>query len=176
MYCRPPATGPPPPSLNGSSIFDSAPPLLVEHDAGADLHHAQPELRGLVGLALPGDAHLGQEVVARRRVLVEALVAVRAVVADGAGADQRPRPRVGPVDRLDELAGALLARLAGSRLRASSVQRWATFSPARWTIASRPASSAGSGGPLRSETVVTSSPRSLERGDELRCRSGRWLR
>src|SRR4051812_33216638 len=53
------------------------------------------------------------------------------------------------------------------RLRASSLQRWATFSPARWTTASRPLSaSAGAGwasgshltGRLR-ESTVTSSPR-----------------
>src|SRR4051794_4783588 len=53
------------------------------------------------------------------------------------------------------------------RLRASSLQRWATFSPARWTTASRPLSaSAGAGWASGShftcrlrESTVTSSPR-----------------
>ena len=58
--------------------------VLVEHDAGADVHDAQAELGRRVRLALPGDADLGEEVVAGRRVLADALVAVLAVVADRA--------------------------------------------------------------------------------------------
>src|SRR4051812_40782636 len=54
------------------------------------------------------------------------------------------------------------------RLRASSLQRWATFSPARWMTASRPSRASGGAGwdsgsqrtaRLR-ERTVTSSPRS----------------
>ena len=73
MYWSPPATGPPAPSLNGSSIFSSAPPFLSSSDAGPDEHDA---LLGVFSLLFPGDADPGKEVVAGRCVLVEALVAV----------------------------------------------------------------------------------------------------
>ena len=46
MYWSPPATGPPTPSLNGVSIFASAPADAVEHDAGAHAHDAHAELLG----------------------------------------------------------------------------------------------------------------------------------
>jgi len=78
------------------------PAAPVEHDAGAHAHHAQPQLARLGRLRLPGHARLREEVVPRRRVLVERLLAARAVVADGGAADQGTRP-------------AALARLAAGR-------------------------------------------------------------
>ena len=57
------------------------------------------------------------------------------------------------------------------RSRAPFVQRCATGSPARWTMASTPATAVGGGGPARSETPVTSSPRvfrAVERRDPMR--------
>ena len=77
MYWSPPATGPPTPSLNGSSIFSSAPPFLSSTTPVRTRTTRSAVLLGLLRLALPGDADLGQEVVAGRGVLVEALVAVR---------------------------------------------------------------------------------------------------
>ena len=83
--------------------------LAVEQDSGPDAHDAQAERFGVLRFALPDDADVGEEVVARGSVLVEALVAVRAVVADRAGADQRGRPRVRLFDGVDEAASSLLA-------------------------------------------------------------------
>ena len=65
MYWRPPATGPPTPSRNGGSIFCKRPAVAVEHDAGAHLHHAHPQLRGSCGLELPVRADVRQEVASR---------------------------------------------------------------------------------------------------------------
>src|SRR3954454_3157824 len=47
------------------------------------------------------------------------------------------------------------------RARASSVQRWATFSPARWMTASRPLTASAAIVSPRVESLVTSSPRSV---------------
>ena len=124
MYWSPPATGPPTPSLNGSSIFASAPPSESSTTPVRTRTTRRPSRCGLLRLALPGDADLGQEVVAGRGVLVEALVAVRAVVADGAGADQRLRRGSAASMRLDEVARAraratpriALARVVGPAL------------------------------------------------------------
>ena len=152
MYCLPPATGPPAPSLNGVSIFDSAPPL---GSRTTPVRTSTTRVSSLLGLLLPGDAHLREESVARRRVLVDALVAARAVVADRAGADEHLRG-LGLVDRAGRSAscpGCATARCARGRRRSSAA---ATFSPARCTTASPIWLGSTS---LRTETPITSSPR-----------------
>ena len=140
--------------------------LLVQRHARPQHGHPQPVLGGAGGLALPRDADLGQEVVAGGGVLGDPLVAARPVVADGRGADQRrgagsaaampaTRLRV-PISRESRIAD-----------RDSSVQRWATFSPARWTTASRPLSAAaGAGSCSGRQACASTSPRAA------RARSG----
>ena len=150
ISCSPPATGPPTPALKNGSILPSAPPLLVEHDAGAHAaRRARPSSSARLRLALPGDADAGEEVVARRGVLGQRLVAVRAVVADGRGADQHRRARLGRARGPRRGCGCPCSRESRIRRLASSLQRWATFSPARCTTASRPASASAGAGPAR---------------------------
>ena len=91
MYCLPPATGPPTAGLEEREHLPQRAAVLVEHDAGAHEHDAQPERLGGLRLALPDDADLGEEVAAGRGVLGQRLVAVRAVVADRGGADEHAR-------------------------------------------------------------------------------------
>src|SRR3954466_10479108 len=123
MYWLPPATGPPTPGGGAADPeaeerqhLGQRAAAAVEHDAGAHLGHAQPEPARTVRLALPGDADPGQEVAAGRRVLVERLVAVRAVVADGRGGHEHARARRGRLQAGDEVAGAELARGADPAL------------------------------------------------------------
>ena len=138
-YWSPPATGPPTPSLNGGQHLLQRAAVLVEHDAGADLHDAQPELGGRRrpraptrrrrrrGSRCPAGVDSG-----------DALVAVLAVVADGAERHERPRrqrPRL--AQARDEVARSRSRGSRGSGACASSLQRWATGSPARCTTASR---------------------------------------
>ena len=141
MYCSPPATGPPTPSLNGGSIFASAPPRRrARRRCATDDAHA--ELRGRPRLALPADAHLARKSSPGGVDSVTRSSPCGAVVADGGGADQHARARVGRAQAGDEVARAGLARVAGCARCACALQRWATCSPARWTTASRPASAA----------------------------------
>ena len=119
---------------------------LVEHDAGAHVHDAQPELLRGRGLALPDHADLGEEVVAgpacprrgaRRRAGRSSRRAEGDTSTPGRGsAARRPATRL----------RVPTSRLARIRCLASSLQRCATFSPARCTTASRPASAAGGRG------------------------------
>src|SRR5262249_40887941 len=87
------------------------PALLVEHDPGADQGYARPGRLCLPGRRLPGDADLRHRVVARRAVLGQLLVAVRAVVAPGRGAHQHLRRAVGPgrglLECFDDVVGAV---------------------------------------------------------------------
>lgn len=81
--------------------------LGAERDADAHERHPQPERLGAEGRRLPVGRHVGEKVVARRRVFGERLVGrARAVVADGRRADERPRPRRQPAERLDQPARA----------------------------------------------------------------------
>ena len=89
MYCSPPAIGPPTPSLNGSRSCSSRPPCLVEHEPGAQDHHAVDDALGLA--AAPPPTRPGarrRSPVAGRRLLVEDLRAPVAVVADRGLADE----------------------------------------------------------------------------------------
>ena len=88
----------------------------VEDDPCADEHDAQAERLGRQRLALPGDAHVGEEVAASGRALVDALVAVLAVEADGGRGEQHAGTRVGGADAGDEVACAELTALADRRL------------------------------------------------------------
>ena len=95
------------------------------------------------GGALPGQAHLGEEVVAGVGRLGEHLVAPVAVVPDGRSADQHGRRAVeGGQGRASSVVPC--ARLSWIRAAAwrSSGPR-AMPSPARWTTASMPSSPAG---------------------------------
>src|SRR5512133_2725381 len=85
--------------------------LLVERHAGSQHGHPQPVVGGAGGLALPRDAHAGQEVVAGTGVLGDGLVAAGAVVADGRRADQCRGAGFGAADPRDEVARADLARI-----------------------------------------------------------------
>ena len=60
----------------------------AQHDAGADGREWSPGLGEGSGRGFPGPADLAQEILSRRGVLVEHLVAAAAVVADGRRADQ----------------------------------------------------------------------------------------
>jgi hypothetical protein len=83
----------------------SAPP---ERDStGGD---AEPELGGAVGLLLPLDADLGEEVGAGGSRLVHGGVAGVAVVVRPRGAHEHRRARLGLVERADEAVRALDAR------------------------------------------------------------------
>ena len=142
MYWSPPATGPPTPSLKNGSIFASAPPPWSSTTPVRDADDAQAELGRPARLALPDHADLGEEVVAGRRLLVEPLVAVRAVVADRGGGDEHARARVGRLDPGHEVARAELARGSGCgawRRRSSAGRR---PRPRGGRRASRPASAA----------------------------------
>ena len=185
-YWRPPATGPPMPRRKKGSIFASAPPSWSSTTPVRSMATRSPCSAARGGLALPRDAHPGQEVVAGRGVLGDRLVAARAVVADGRGADQDARARLGGADARDEVARADLARVADRAPRRSSVQRWATFSPARCTTASRPLERRGRRGLLAAaarraprrrrgsararsgsrESTVTASPRACSARDD----------
>ena len=124
--------------------------VAVEHDAGAHLHHAHARARGRRAASASHSTHTS----ARKsrpggRVLVERLFAVRAVVADRRGADQRARAprRIGgraasPSSRLR----VPIMRLSRIARLACALQRCATGSPARCTTASRPASAAAGAG------------------------------
>ena len=92
MYWRPPATGPPTPSLKGGSILASAPPSRSSTTPVRTFATRNPCARGHVGLCLPCLACLCEEVAAGGDILVDRLVAVRAVVADRRAAHQHPRP------------------------------------------------------------------------------------
>ena len=120
----------------------------VEDDAGAHAHDAHAELLGARGLVLPGDADLREEVGpgrARTR---------RRPRRPAARSSRRPRTRRGRPGR------GSAARRPSTRLRVpvsrdsaiarrdASVQRWSTRSPARWTIASRPARAEAGAGPV----------------------------
>ena len=74
MNCRPPATGPPMPSLNGGEHLGQRAAGGVEHDSRAQHAHAHAQFGGGGRLALPLHAHPGQEVAAGRRVLVQRLL------------------------------------------------------------------------------------------------------
>ena len=65
-----------------------------EHHSEPQPHDPHPDGLGARGFVLPWPAHLGEEPRARRGGLVERLVAARAVVPDGRGADQDPWPRL----------------------------------------------------------------------------------
>ena len=187
----PPATGPPTPSRNGGSIFASAPPSRSSTTPVRTCTTRMPSSPRLGRLGLPVDARRGEEVAARRGVLVERLFAVRAVVADRRGADQRVRGAAPAVRRAaasnpaESGCGCRVTRLSRIARLARALQRWATFSPARCTTASRPASAATGAGfgeqipaagldtpapPARGhgsrESTVTSAPLLAQRGDE----------
>ena len=66
MYWRPPATGPPTPSRNGGSIFASAPPSRSSTTPVRTCTTRMPSCRRARASASQADAHLGQEVAARR--------------------------------------------------------------------------------------------------------------
>src|SRR6184192_258669 len=89
-----------------------------QHDAGANLHHPRAQRARACGLRLPRGAHLREEVSPRRRVLVQRLLAVVAVVADRRGADERSRARLAGLEALDEIARTGHAALADRALRA----------------------------------------------------------
>ena len=97
----------PSPSLNASRCAPSAPPspdstIPVRMWSGADA--------GVLGRRrgrLPGDADARQEVVARRGVLAEDLVAPVAVVPDGGAGHEDLRRTSEPGERLGEQRGAL---------------------------------------------------------------------
>ena len=116
MYWAPPATGPPTPSLKNGSIFASAPPPWSSSTPVRTVDDAQAEVGRPLRLALPDHADFGEEVVAGRGLLVEPLVAVRAVVADRGGGDEHARARLGRLDPGHEVAGAELARAADAAL------------------------------------------------------------
>src|SRR5439155_10098420 len=86
--------------------------------AGANLHHPRAQRARACGLRLPRGAHLREEVSPRRRVLVQRLLAVVAVVADRRGADERSRARLAGLEALDEIARTGHAALADRALRA----------------------------------------------------------
>ncbi len=86
----------------------------IEDDAGADLDDARVSgaVGRRVGLAFPGDADMGQEVVAGGGRLRHALVTALAVVTDGRGAHQDLRTiGCGCGHSRDEVAGADLTAL-----------------------------------------------------------------
>ena len=172
MYWRPPATGPPTPSLNGGSIFASAPPSLSSITPVRRCATRRPRSAAAAASRSQATHDLGEEVRARRSGLVDALVAVRAVVADGRRGDQRARARLGGAESRDEVPRCRRPASRGCAAWRRRVQRWATFSPARWTTASRPASAVAGAGPSTGshsrrcstpgerDSTVTSSPRS----------------
>ena len=165
----------------------------VEHDAGA---HARRRARRARPRACASRSH-ATHTSARKsspggRRLGHALVAARAVVADGRGGDEHARARVGGAQA--RRRGCACRPRGSSRMRsfASALQRWATGSPARWTTPSRPASAAAGAGlaervpgdrldarapPVRGsgsrERTVTSSPRSRSARDQPRADQAR---
>ena len=128
-----------------------------------------PERRGLRASASHSTHTSREEVAPGRRVLVQRLLAVRAVVADRRGADQRARARLGAA-RAPRAGCACRSRgCRGSPAWRSALQRWATFSPARCTTASRPASAAAGAGSLEQVPATAST------GDPAPSRSARAL-
>jgi hypothetical protein len=86
--------------------------------AGARDHDPDARRRGGERLVLPGDHDAGEEVVPGRRVLVELLVAPRAVEADRGLGDERSRTLLGrnTDNRLDQRSRRPNARLADGLL------------------------------------------------------------
>src|SRR6516164_2974857 len=91
----------------------------LEYETGAQGNRPYAGTRRARGFAFPLDAQPREEVVARRRVLRERFAAVGAVVADGAGADERVRRLARCRERFDERAcrteAAVAQRLLASR-------------------------------------------------------------
>ena len=184
MYWRPPATGPPTPSRKNGSIFASAPPSPVEHDAGADAHDAHAELLGRGGLALPGDADpaRGNRRRARRprrsarrragrssrrrrpRRARRAAARRRAGRRRGCACPARARPAAAAWRHRSSAArpprrrGAPRRRGPRAPLPAPARTRAARRAPRRPSAARARSASR--------ESTVTSSPRRLQRGDE----------
>ena len=156
MYWRPPATGPPTPSRNAGSIFCERAAAAVEHDARAHLHDAHAELRCSSQPRAPSPRTRAPgsrcraarpRRAAPRRARRSSRSPMRSPACAGAARSAcRPstRWRV-PVTRLSRIA-----------CLAFDVHRWATFSPARCTTASRPSrAAAGAGSVIRSQRTAS---------------------
>ncbi len=102
----------------GGQHLAQRPARTVQHDPRTDLHRTHTELAGRrCRRSLPCHAHLRQEVVPRRGILVEWLLTVRSVVTDRRGADKRSRalvavPVVHACQPLDQVAGSHRAAVA----------------------------------------------------------------
>ncbi len=111
----PPATGPPTPSRKGGSIFASAPPRGSSTTPVRTCTMRIPSFCAARSLRLPCHAHLREEVAPGRRLLVEWLFAVGAVVADRRTAHQhrwspgRGRTRAQPLHQVARPDRAALA-------------------------------------------------------------------
>ena len=94
MYWSPEPSTPPTPSLNGSSIWPSAPPSGLSTMPMRRCTTRMPASRAGDGRRFPGAGNLGQESDARRRRFVEQLISAITVVADRRRRDQHARRRV----------------------------------------------------------------------------------
>ncbi len=177
QYWRPPASGPPTPSLNGVEQLLEQAALLGQDQPGAHDHQPQVAL-GLLGGRLPVDDHARVEGRARSGGLVDDRLAAVAVVADRGLADHHPRARARRLDPLDQVAGRIDPARADAPLRlvgpalverlaeqvdhgVGSLQRLRRRSLGLG-IPGQPASPSGSSSRARSgsrESPTTSSPR-----------------
>ena len=113
----PPATGPPMPALKNGSILPSAPPSLSSTTPVRTRTTRMPSSSAALAASPSQITHTwARKSSPRRRLLGQLLVAVRAVVADGGGADQRLRAVLGGAEPVDQVARAQLARLADAAL------------------------------------------------------------
>ena len=173
------------PRRNGGSIFCERPAGAVEHDPGAHLHGAHRQARSAARASVSHAAHTcARKSVARGRLLVDRLGAVRAVVADRRGADQHTAGGRSGVQLAQTLARGCAYPRRGCRGSRAWPARSSAARPARRRDArprrarpapvrapaltagpsAAPATSAPSfarARPGSRESTVTSSPRSL---------------
>ena len=116
-YWRPPASGPPMPSLKGVSSLARKPPPGSRTCPVRTIDQAQADRLGLVRGALPLLDDLGVEAIAGGRGLVDDRLAAVPVEADRRLADQHPRLALQAGDRADQVAGPGAAALEDPLLR-----------------------------------------------------------
>ena len=113
MYWWPPASGPPTPSLNGSSSCLSRPPSRVEHRRAAEDRDPQRVRARVERRRLPLGDHAAGPVLGVGRRLVDDRLAALAVVADRGLADEGPAASEGGVHPSTRFFVARM-RLSGS--------------------------------------------------------------
>ena len=119
-----------------------------EHHPGAGQHDPHAELARRAGLGLPLHDHPGEEVIARRRGLVDRRVVAGAVVPGGRLARRAPGAARPSGSARRPATSCSVERTRESRISCltSALQRCAMVSPSRCTTASAAASAAAGGG------------------------------